>query len=109
MKQITVFEGIIDTDSGWNYDIPIILIKPVYRFCIGNNLGYINNIIEDYMIDVSLGLPEEQITPKEEDAKLYFQQQYERAKKNKGNMKYWSRTIEWDPSDLEYCREIARR
>ncbi|KKL65500.1 hypothetical protein LCGC14_2154400 [marine sediment metagenome] len=107
MKQTTVFEGIIDTDSGWNYDMPIILIKPAFRFCIGNNDGYIDNIIEDYMIDISLDMPANY--PEREHIKVYYKQQCERAKRGRGHMKYWSRTIEWDPCNLEYFKEIDRR
>ncbi|KKL86793.1 hypothetical protein LCGC14_1941230 [marine sediment metagenome] len=107
MKQTTCFEGILDHDSGWHYDMPIILIKPAYRFCIGNNDGYIDILIEDYMIDVSLDLPEND--PEREDIKVYYQQQCERAKRGRGHMTYWSRTIEWDPCNLEYFKEIDRR
>lgn len=109
MKQITVFEGIFDTDSGWDSIpiIPIILIKPAYRFHIGNSAGDIDILIEDYMIDISLDMPANY--PEREHIKVYYQQQCELAKRGRGNMTYWSRTIEWDPCDLEYFKEIDRR
>lgn len=106
MKQITVFEGIIDEDCGWDYAMPFILIKPAFRFCIGNNAGYIDNLIEDYMIDISLDMPANY--PEREHIKVYYHQQFELAQKNRSNMTYWSRTIEWDPCDLEYFKEIDR-
>ena len=49
-----VFEGFYDYESGWEFDMPIHVVKPVYRTCCGGNSGHIENIIEDLMISLDL-------------------------------------------------------
>lgn len=52
-KQRLVFEGFYDNDSGWEFDLPVYLMRPVRRLYIGGSgEGKIQDLIEDYVIDV---------------------------------------------------------
>lgn len=50
-----VFEGFGDTEPGWDFDMPVYMIRPVKREGIGGSVHYAENMVEDYLIDLSLG------------------------------------------------------
>lgn len=50
----TKFRGVI-FDDGWEFDVPCVIYSPVERYGIGGNSGHIENMVEDYCIDLCLG------------------------------------------------------
>lgn len=53
-KYPTEFRG-CTWDDGWEFDAPCVLYSPIKRYGIGNNSGYLENMVEDYCIDLALG------------------------------------------------------
>ena len=112
--RIDTFEGFYYPDCGWEYDMPIVMVKPVLVDSFGGNTGYIDDIIENYMIDVSLALEKGTEEPKDEvtkDRKTILAM-FNRAKKRcesesdsgKGAI-YWKKVIRWNPENLDDSME----
>ena len=50
----TEFRG-VSWDDGWEFDAPCIIYSPITRYGIGGSSGYIENMVEDYCIDLANG------------------------------------------------------
>jgi hypothetical protein len=102
MKIITFFEAIADHDSGWEFDMPIVMFNPVLIEGQAGNIQYFENMIEDYMIDISLGQKIEN-----DEHSIYNINQCKRYKnlylnkKSRKGVIYLMANIEWDTSDNE--------
>lgn len=102
MRQITVFEGYYDLDAGWDFDMPIIMVHPIYRWGEGGNPGYVDTMVEDYMIDwIFNGGPPESEYFEPHDLSI-INREFEAARQGKPkypDQHYWKRVVEWDPDD----------
>ena len=101
--------------------MPIVMVRPVLRDSFGSNVGHIDELIESYLIDMSLHAeePDNDSFPKPEDEKSdqrkAILQAFRRAKarhetgacKGKGAI-YWRVVIDHHEVDLSKSSEIER-
>ena len=98
------FEGYYDYYSGWEFDLPVVMMRPCIRNMIaGSATAGIERAIEDHMIALSLGEapPDEwrNITP---EALRCEWQRFRRAKmagRPRRGATYWNRTVEYDTDE----------
>lgn len=97
MKTIEL-EGIYDLNSGNEFGIPCLLIKPVLKYYDIGSPGEVERIVEDYMIDLA-----DNIKWKEESgfSRRKILRDYDRALKGSKRFKIWSVTIEYDEEKLK--------
>lgn len=96
---ILMFEGFFDYESGWEFDMPIHMVKPVYRTGEGGSLGEVEQMVETFMIDLDLdgSVKEEPIHEglrfpyRERTAMSYFYRS-RKGKARKG-IKYWWQAV----------------
>lgn len=98
------FEGYYDHYSGWEFDMPVVMVKPAYYFGIGGNTGKIDDIIENWMIDESLGdhRPPSQIPAdvREQKAATRIFNRVKRDPRVRKGATYWKRVIRWDTETM---------
>lgn len=85
--KIIIFEGFGDQESGFEFDMPIYMIKPIKKYCDeAGSIYHAENMIEDYLIDLSLG-----DNPKNEEMPKTIINQFYRARDGKAgkNIIYW--------------------
>ena len=98
MKKTILFEGFYDTDSGYEFDMPMFLVQPVIRMFEAGNSGEVERIIEDYFIDWDIdGKPW-----KDENglSKAAVRKDFESSKLKNKRFKYWSAMVEYESEDL---------
>jgi hypothetical protein len=101
MKQIDTFEGFYDLNPGWEFDAPVFMMKPMFKYAEVGSTGYIDGMLEDYQIDVSV-FGEAKPQYENFDMKIVWFD-YIRAKfRLSRRFKYWKRVIEWNPDDMGY-------
>lgn len=117
MKQITTFEGWLDYSPGWEFDMPVYMVKPIGGYAEAGNDGGIENLIEDYFIDLfmdedengkAIGEVNNYFEECEPEEKKYVKTIFSKAKNNKARkgVYYWKRVIEWDDENIEYEKTL---
>jgi len=103
LKQTTTFEGWYDQEPEWEFDMPVYMVKPVFGYSESGNSGGVDELIDDYMIDYSIGKREFWNPDKDEARRI--KSTFSRAKNRKARygVYYWKRVIEWDDED-ENCQ-----
>ncbi|HEY0155441.1 MAG TPA: hypothetical protein VGB92_25820 [Longimicrobium sp.] len=89
---LIVFEGFADTEPGWEFDMPVYMIYPVRVEGCGGNIGYAEDLVEDYLFELSCGN-----TPASEDGEWAgSMRQFRRARAGKGKpgrLVYWRQEV----------------
>ena len=100
MKRIEIFEGYYDIAPGWEFDAPVFMIKPICRYDEVGSTGYVDDMIENYQIDISVY---GKAKPYDCPHKLNLLFDYWIAKLHLSKrLKYWKRVIEWN---TETCHQ----
>lgn len=102
MKQITAFEGYYDEEAGWEFDMPIIMVLPTFRWGEGGNSGHVDSMVEDYLIDWGCDGQQPEDESCDDFEMSTIKEEFEAAKEGKPKspgQSYWKRVIEWDPND----------
>lgn len=96
MKKIIEFEGFADLKSGWEFDMPIVMVSPKRLMGSYGNMGGVEEMIEDYILHLSLGE-----NPKNDSdlKKSLVEADLARAKKGSKRFKHWTATVEYDPNN----------
>lgn len=99
------FEGFYNHYAGWEFDMPVVMIKPRYYFGIGGNTGKIDSIIEDYIIDEDVGTkPEPRVLgeaeARERKACHAIFRRVRRDPRRRRGATYWKRVVRWDTETL---------
>jgi hypothetical protein len=106
-----VFEGFADTGAGWDFDMPVYMIRPVKREGIGGSMYYAEDMVEDCLGDLACG-----DEPESEDGEWgSVMRQFRTARAGSERFVYWrcEATVpgpdaddeEWDavtPSPMHY-------
>lgn len=100
MKKTLTFEGFLVNDSGWEFEAPLYLIKPIIQMRAVGNIGEAEHIVEDYMINLSLG-DENKSDVGHYATKKWVLESFEKAKKKKGQFTYWKKVIEYNETELK--------
>ena len=96
MKQI-IFEGYYNENAGWEFDIPIALVHPICQFFdCHSNTGGIEDIIESYMVDLSLDNNIHEFEYKDNLIK-----EFRDIKIGKKSGNYWKAVVEYDESKIK--------
>lgn len=120
MKRIIEFEGWCDYEApGWQFDMPVYMVKPCLMYIEAGNDGGVDILIEDYLISRWMEIDtsgkaigtDTDLSYKVEDDDTYVtihgcKTQFALAKKGKArkSIRYWRRVIEWDDEDENYER-----
>jgi hypothetical protein len=91
-QRVIVFEGFADTEPGWEFDMPVYMIRPVKQEGCGGNVGYAENMIEDYLIEL---YPADEPESEEGDWSGVMRQ-FRRAREGEGKpdrLVYWRRVV----------------
>jgi hypothetical protein len=110
MKKIIEFEGYVDQEPGWEFDMPIYMVNPVLGYTEWGNAGAADNLVEDYLIDLSLKQNYSDAYEPECTAELIsIKSTFTRAKKGtaRDGIIYWHNTVEIDDEDEEYYRDVV--
>ena len=109
-KKIIVFEGYGDHEPGWEFDMPIYMVKPILGYTEDGNMGGADVLVEDYTINLSTGDENEPYEPQCKEELISIMSQFGRAKKGIARecVTYWKRVVEVDDEDPDYYREIER-
>lgn len=107
-----VFEGFIDTLSGWEFGLPAFVLAPYKAFWLdmnGASVGDIDRLIDDHMVDMAIDhdtgekLADRRIeTASDADVERAFEaakRAHESGAKLNGKYKgvrYWKRVVEYD-------------
>jgi hypothetical protein len=92
MKKI-VLEGFYDLNSGYEFDMPCFLVKPVIRLFDIGSAGEIDRIVEDYMIDLSEG----EIWKDDKClSDISVEKDFTKAVKGSKRFKHWKVIIDFD-------------
>ena len=103
MKKI-ILEGYYDTDSGWEFEMPVVLMSPTVELYHANSVGCINNFIEDFIIDLDFfGLHGGQQDCL--DDYLDASNSYDLAKKGHETLKYWMAEVEYDENTINVVKK----
>lgn len=114
--QTITFEGFCDHESGWEFDMPVIMVKPTLICGYGGNSGEIDSMVLDAAIDLLHGktLPDDRAKtwpyPRQ-----YILRVFRLAKKGKARsgIRYWRRDVQIDrerfPEDDEFPLRITKR
>lgn len=100
MKKIIKFEGFADYGSGNEFGLPIVMVHPKRLMTDDHgNIGGVEHMIEDYMIDLSL-----EMKPKHDPylSKNRVDEDFEKAKKGNKRFKKWSAVVEYDTNSFAY-------
>jgi hypothetical protein len=109
-KRTIVFEGYADQEPGWEFDMPIYMVNPVLGYMEHGNVGAAENLVEDYLIDLSIKQDYTDAYEPECTAELIsIKSLFSRAKKGtaRESIVYWHNTVEIDDEDDEYYRDIV--
>lgn len=110
MIHTIVFEGFVDYEAGWEFDMPVMMVKPVIMAGDGGNSGHIDDIVEIYCIDLSMGRVWKDEKPSKSGfiwpyRTATFHSHFRKAKAGKARrgIEYWSRTVQlrFDGDDFE--------
>jgi hypothetical protein len=113
MKQVATFEGWLDTEPGWEFDMPVFMVSPIMGYMEAGNDGGIDYLIEEYFITLfmeedengkAIGSLDEYPYQVEEDWIRRIKINFNNAKKGKSRngISYWRRVVEWDDQDISY-------
>lgn len=99
MKKQINFVGLFDFKSGNDFGLPVLVVEPYVEVRDGNNIGEVEHIIEDYMINLSMN----ELPKSETLDMLVVQSDFEKAKKGSRRFKKWTALVEYDDLDpIEY-------
>jgi hypothetical protein len=117
MRQVTTFEGWYDEDGGWEFDMPVYMVKPILGYTeAGSGVGGVEELVEEYLISRSEGEDEDgNVTEGDlpfgcgvDDDEIHFIKcQFAYAKKGKARagVQYWRQVVEWD-GELKDVKEL---
>lgn len=107
-KEKIVFEGFCDHEPGWEFDMPVYMINPILAYAEGGNLGAADTMVEDYLINRSIGEENTPYEPENETELRSIKSIFARAKKgtSREGVYYWKRVVEVDDEDLDYSKDL---
>lgn len=110
-RKIITFEGFVDYDPGYEFDLDVFMLRPVRQHDYSGNDGGIDYLVEDYCINLSLGDRPEDLDQSEfmnEEWNLEeLEQEFQRLKVAPTETRcYWRRVVEYDPDTEETFRVI---
>lgn len=119
MRQTTVFEGWYDQEPGWEFDMPVYMVKPIlgYTDSAGSGPAGVDELIEEYLISrfmqldangKAIGTDEDFVCHLEEDTIRTAKRQFGIAKSGKARegVFYWRTVVEWDDEDESHHEVI---
>lgn len=108
-KRIIEFEGFADQEPGWEFDMPVYMVKPVLGYAEWGNVGVAENLVEDYLIDMSVNGEYSAYEPECTAELISIKSLFSRAKKGtaRESIVYWHNTVEIDDEDDEYSKDIV--
>jgi hypothetical protein len=99
------FEGYFDHHAGWEFDMPVIMVKPRFRFLeAGSAMEGIGRAVEDFIIDA--GTDDEntalgEFAERERKACLPTFSRVKRDPRRRKGATYWKLVVCWDTETLE--------
>ena len=117
LKQVTTFEGWLDTEPGWEFDMPVYMVNPIIGYTEAGNDGGIDTLIEEYFLALfmeedengkAIGNLNEYYCQAEEEDFRRIKINFSNAKKgrSRSGISYWKKVIEWDDHDINYQKII---
>ena len=104
MTKTTTFEGWLDLNPQWEFDMPVFMVSPVGGYVEAGNDGGIDVLIEEYQISISNEeKPYDYFEDCDSNEMKYIKSMCTRAKNNKARkgVIYWKKIIEWDTTTFE--------
>lgn len=102
MKKVITFEGWYDVEPGWEFDMPIYMVHPIGGEMIDGNPGGVETLVEDYLIDLSIGEPQDYFKDCDQKERKWIKSMFTRAKNKRAreSIYYWKRVVEIDTVQL---------
>lgn len=102
-SRVVVCEGFGDTEPGWDFTMPVWMVKPAQRLRDdAGSIFYAENVVEDYLLDVSLGDSGSNHEMVEYEKRLW--RKARRGEGKAGRLVYWKCEVtlpEGDPPDYD--------
>ena len=98
-KKIIEFEGFADQNPGWEFDMPVYMVKPMLMYGEDGNARGFDNLVEEYLINLSLGrLNDGLYNPIDDSEKKWIARTFSNAKKglSRKDVLYMRRLCEID-------------
>lgn len=96
-------EGYCDTKAGWEFDAPLLMVKPIMQMHHVGSVHEADRVVDDYIEAISLG---EELESDEEISVRVVRKDFKKAKAGSTRFVYWSRDVEI-PDDIDWDADDA--
>lgn len=117
-KRVTVLEGWFDQESGWEFEMPAYMVRPILGYVeAGSGPAGVEELAEEYLLSrfwkqddsgKAMGTDEDFWRHVDEKEIRSVKAQFARAEKGKARkgVFYWRRVIEWDDEEINNSRVL---